>query len=420
MYWRVWGLLFDGERMPMSKYQSILQLLLFVLFAIVVSASGAEKNVAVYMAGYEPAGATGAHKVMGGELEKALSQSGKYVAVNRTEEILDVITKEHKYSRSGDVDDAGIMELGRQLGVQYLCIVEISDLRDVTAFYLTARLVDVVTAKNIKVATATSHLYSSYDMMAVAQQIARELMGAKGDGGKRQASASEAAGRYGQPKSKKKWMSAGLSGYYAGDFGGGLVWSPSGQVLAMPDHGMGICVFFDLSYLEAFVGYSGTISGPDSAAKAAGDRSKGTRWRSAAATSSDDLPGMSRSYLDFGLFAKFPFTFDPSGYDRVYPLIGVEYAVAVSGKLRYTNGNEYVLDGHNGRPSARAMSTQWLKFGGGFDFGNEHAFWRIEVLYGFRRASDFELNEVDKEQSNGHDASANIGHGLTVKIGFGM
>jgi hypothetical protein len=409
----------------MGKYQLTLQSLLIFLFAVVVSASGAEKNAAVYMAGYEPSGATGAHKVMGGELEKALSQSGKYVAVNRTEEILDVIAREHKYSRSGDVDDAGIMELGRQLGVQYLCIVEISDLRDVAAFYLTARLVDVVTAKSIKTATAVSDLYSSREMMAVAQQIAQELVGVKGDGGKKQASPPEAevAGRgqvYGPPKPKKKWMSAGLSGYYDGDFGGGLAWSPSGQVLAMPDHGMGICVFFDLSYVEMFIGYSGTVSSPDSAAKAAGDKSAGTRWRSAAATSADDLPGMSRSYLNFGLFAKFPFLFDPSGYDRVYPLIGVEFASAVSGKLKYTNGNEYVFDGRNGRPAARAMSAQWVKFGGGFDFGNEHAFWRIEVLYGFRKATAFELDEVDREQSNDRDASANLGHGLTVKIGFGM
>jgi len=132
------------------------------------------------------------------------------------------------------------------------------------------------------------------------------------------------------------------------------------------------------------------------------------------------LPGMSRTYLNFGLFAKFPFAFDPSGYNRVYPLIGAEYAAAVSGKLKYANGNEYVFDGRNGRPAASAMSTQWIKFGGGFDFGNEHAFWRIEVLYGFRTVSIFELNEVDREQSNGHDAAANLGHGLTLRVGFGM
>ncbi|GBU21611.1 hypothetical protein R80B4_01507 [Fibrobacteres bacterium R8-0-B4] len=398
----------------MSKLQLTLQMFFIVL--VVVSASGAEKNVAVYMAGYEPSGATGAHKVMGGELEKALSRSGKYVAVNRTEEILDAIAKEHIYSRSGEVDDDGIMALGRQLGVQYLCIVEISDLRDVAAFYLTARLVDVVTAKNIKTATAVSDLYSSQEMMAVAQQIAQELVGAKGDGGKKQAQPYKNAAS----KLKTKWMSAGLSGYYAGDFGGGLAWNPSGQVLAMPDHGMGVCVFFDLLYADMFVGYSGTISTPDSAAKAAGDKSDGTRWRSAAATSDDGLPGMSRSYLNFGLFAKFPFALDPSGYNRAYPLIGVEYAAAVSGKLKYTNGNEYVFDGRNGRPAARAMSAQWIKFGGGFDFGNEHAFWRIEVLYGIRSANAFEQDEVAVEQGNGRDASANLGHGLTVKIGFGM
>jgi hypothetical protein len=412
----------------MNKSQSTLHSLLFALLVAAASASGAEKNVAVYMAGSEPEGATGVHKVMGGELEKALSRSGKYFAINRTEEILAEIDKEHIYARSGAVDDASIMALGRQLGVQYLCIVEISGLRD-AAFYLAARLVDVVTAKNLKTATAVSYLYSSNEMMAVAQQIAWELVDEKGKGAKKQppppssSSYSEADSRrqaYAAPKPKKKWMSAGVSGYYAGDFGGGLVWNPSGQVVAMPDHGMGVSVFFDLSYAEMFVGYSGTISPTDSAALAAGDQTKGVKWRSAAATSPDGLPGMSRSYLNFGLFAKFPFPLDQSGNDKVYPIIGAEYAAAVSGRFKYANGKEYTFDGRNERPAASAMSAQWVKFGGGYDFGSERAFWRIEVLYGIRTPNIFELNEVDREQKNGHDAAANLGHGLTVKIGFGM
>lgn len=412
----------------MNKFQLALPLFLFVLSVAAASAFGAEKNVAVYMAGREPAGATGVHKVMGGELEKALSRSGKYVAINRTEEILAELDKEHVYARSGAVDDAGIMEIGKQFGVQYLCIVEISDLRD-ASFYLAARLVDVVTAKNIKTATAVSDLYNSREMMDVAQQIAWELVGEKGKGGDKKAppsgssSYSGAGGRsqvYVAPKPKRKWMSAGFSGYYDSDFGGGLVWSPSGQVVAMPDHGMGASVFFDLSYVEMFVGYSGTVSPTDSAAVAAGDKAEGVRWQSAAATGSEGLPGMSRSYLNFGLFAKIPFTTDQSGHDRVYPLIGVEYAAAVSGRLKYSNGNEYVFDGRRGRPAAKAMSAQWVKFGGGIDFGSQNAFWRVEVLYGFRRATVFELEEVGREQDNSRDAAVNLGHGLTLKIGIGM
>jgi len=399
----------------MNKYQSALQSiksLIVFLFAIVVSAFGAEKSVAVYMAGDEPPGATGAHKVMGGELEKALSQSGKYVAINRTEEILAEIAREHVYARSGAVDDAGIMEIGKQLGVEYLCIVEISDLRD-ASFYLAARLVDVVTAKSIKTATAVSDLYSSREMMAVAQRIAQELVGVKG---KKPPPPDPV---YVAPKPKRKWVSGGLSGYYNGDFGGGLVWSPSGQVVAMPDHGMGVSVFFDLLYAAMSIGYSGTVAPKDSAAEAAGDKTKGIRWQSAGVASSDGLPGMSRSYLNFGLFAKFPFDLNSSGEDRVYPMIGVEYAAAVSGKLRYANGNEYVFNGRNGRPAANALSAQWLKFGCGFDLGKE-GFWRVEILYGVRAPTLFEQNEVDREQLGGHDAAANLGHGLTLKIGLGM
>jgi uncharacterized protein (TIGR02145 family) len=127
------------------------------------------------MAGQEPKGALGAHKMVGGELVKAISRSGKYSAINRTDEILKVIDKEHGYQRSGAVSDEQIKALGRQFGVQYLCIAEISDVKG-GSFYLDVRLVDVVTAKTINSATATSALKNNDEMMTVAQQVARELV----------------------------------------------------------------------------------------------------------------------------------------------------------------------------------------------------------------------------------------------------
>jgi len=163
---------------------------LIVLLAL-CSAAAAQENsakptVAVYMAGQEPRGALGVHKVMGGELVKALSRSEKYTAVNRTDAILKQLDKEHVYQRSGAVNDEQIKSLGQQLGVQYLCIVEISDVKGGT-FYIEVQLVDVVTAEAVASATASSDLRTNQDMMIAAQYVARELVG----GGKSGASQSQ-------------------------------------------------------------------------------------------------------------------------------------------------------------------------------------------------------------------------------------
>jgi len=161
--------------------KKILTILLALCSMAIAQEQRAKPTVAVYMAGQEPRGALGVHKVMGGELVKALSRSEKYTAVNRTDAILSLLDKEHVYQRSGAVNDAQIKTLGQQLGVQYLCIVEISDLKGGT-FYIEVQLVDVVTAEAVASATASSDLRTNNDMMIAAQYVARDLVGG-GKGG---------------------------------------------------------------------------------------------------------------------------------------------------------------------------------------------------------------------------------------------
>jgi curli biogenesis system outer membrane secretion channel CsgG len=132
-------------------------------------------RVAVYMAGEEPAEVQGVHKVLGGELAKAINRSDRYSAVDRTEAILSQLTKEHKFQRSGAVNDDQIKALGQQFGAQYLCIVEISALQG-SGYYLDMRLVDVVTAELVNTATASSDFKDNAEMIRVAQQTARELV----------------------------------------------------------------------------------------------------------------------------------------------------------------------------------------------------------------------------------------------------
>jgi len=133
------------------------------------------QNVAVYMTGEEPVNARGVYNVLGGELVKAINRGDKYTAIDRTEAILNQLEKEHVYQRSGAVSDDQIKAIGKQFGAHYLCIVDMSVLPQNT-FYIDMRLVDVVTAQIVGIATAKSSLKDSKEMIRVAQQIARDLV----------------------------------------------------------------------------------------------------------------------------------------------------------------------------------------------------------------------------------------------------
>ena len=153
-------------------------IVLLTLFCCFASADS-KLRIAVYMAGEEPKEVVGVHKVLGGELAKAINRSDRYSAVDRTEAILNQLTKEHKFQRSGAVSDDQIKALGQQFGAQYLCIVEISALQG-NSYYLDMRLVNVVTAELVSTATANSDLKYDAEMVRVAQQTARELVDMEG------------------------------------------------------------------------------------------------------------------------------------------------------------------------------------------------------------------------------------------------
>jgi len=139
-----------------------------------IAAEQGKQAVAIYMAGDEPTGAQGVHNIMGGELARVISGSDKYLAVDRTEIILEQLAKEHIYQRSGAVDDDQIKALGQQLGVQYLSISNINPVGK--RYYLDTRLVDVVTAEIKRSVTETSTLKDANEMSRVARNIALELI----------------------------------------------------------------------------------------------------------------------------------------------------------------------------------------------------------------------------------------------------
>jgi hypothetical protein len=190
-------------------------------------------------------------------------------------------------------------------------------------------------------------------------------------------------------------ISLGIGGFYGGDYGGGLAWA-SGEKLAMPYGGAGTYLFFDAVYIETFVGYS----------------VGGGKWESPNANDVNNLPEMSRTYLNFGVLLKHPFY-----GGLVFPLIGVDYEASVSGKLEYANGNVYRFDIKNWRHDVYSLSALWFKLGGGLDIKIvENAYIRVETLYGFRTANTFEKYDASV---NNH-AETRTGHGLTCRLGAGF
>lgn len=77
-------------------------------------------------------------------LTDAIVKRGTYIAVERTTQFLKELNKEQSYQRSGQVDDDQISRLGKQMGVQLVCVVKIG--KSGEQLFISARLIDVETA----------------------------------------------------------------------------------------------------------------------------------------------------------------------------------------------------------------------------------------------------------------------------------
>jgi len=84
-------------------------------------------------------------RMLGTKVLAPFIQSGKFTAVERSDAFLNGIERERKKQRDGSVDDSQISRLGKEAGVQFVCI---ADLIDAFGIYsLSARLINTETAE---------------------------------------------------------------------------------------------------------------------------------------------------------------------------------------------------------------------------------------------------------------------------------
>jgi hypothetical protein len=199
---------------------------------------------------------------------------------------------------------------------------------------------------------------------------------------------------------------------FGSDFGGGVEHKLTilGQSIKgswpMPHTGGGAFAFFDMTYLEADVGFffgSGKwelrVGSPFNTSFKVGD------W--------------SFTSFNIGVFAKYPF--DVSGKVKLFPLLGAEYLAVVETRL----DDEETSDRGD-------FSQLWFKAGGGIDYDiNTSLYFRAEVLYGLRLATKLEKDGVEEMKTIWRSAFAPVsiqvtegktllGHGLTVKLAVGF
>ncbi len=133
-----------------------------------------QTKVAVYVTGHESVSET-AKQVVGGELVAGIVANSEYSAVERTAEFLEQIAKEHKYQRSGNVDDRQIQALGKQFGVQIVCAANIMPHGE--QCYIQVRMIDVETATVMATERELSSLTDLQQLMAASEKLAGRLVG---------------------------------------------------------------------------------------------------------------------------------------------------------------------------------------------------------------------------------------------------
>ena len=152
------------------------KLLFILLSTLSLTAFAQQKKVAVYVIGDD----AGINKVLGSKLVTAIARSEEYSAVERTAAFLSELSKEQNYQRTGAVEDDEISRLGKQFGVQYVCVATVTE-----AFnekYLSARLIDVESAQVERSASSSGAIQSLESLVSAANTVSDNLLANLGTG----------------------------------------------------------------------------------------------------------------------------------------------------------------------------------------------------------------------------------------------
>lgn len=111
--------------------------------------------------------------ILGNQIVTGFTNTGRYVAIERTNSFLSQLGAEQNYQRTGAVNDQEISQMGKQLGAHYVCVVDITEV--LGEKYISARMTDVETAEIINMYEESVNLHNVEDCIETAKKITQKL-----------------------------------------------------------------------------------------------------------------------------------------------------------------------------------------------------------------------------------------------------
>jgi len=130
-----------------------------------------KEKVAVYITGEVDASYK---KVIGAKMVSAITKDEHYAAVERTADFLAELSKEQIYQRTGAVDDRQIVELGKQFGVSFVCVADVSKVFD--SYFISARMINVKTGLITATAERDKEIKGMADLNELAEGVSDGLI----------------------------------------------------------------------------------------------------------------------------------------------------------------------------------------------------------------------------------------------------
>ena len=146
------------------------RLLILLLSALSLTTFAQQKKVAVYVTGNDPI-----NDIVASRLVDGIAKSGKYIAIERTASFLSELSKEQNYQSTGAVDDNEISRLGKQFGVDYVCVASAFNVWD-TEKYISTRLIDVESAEVVVSSSSNGAIVNSSQLIAALNTLSDGLL----------------------------------------------------------------------------------------------------------------------------------------------------------------------------------------------------------------------------------------------------
>jgi len=144
------------------------------MFAVIMTMAGAFAQdlprIAVYVTGDVP---DNEKKALGTRMLASLISIKRYRGIERSNAFLAEIEKEQIRQRSGEIDDSQISTLGKQFGVKFVCIADLTPAFN--EFQVSARIVNVETAEVEFIGESSGPLKSMADLERVSDQVVKNM-----------------------------------------------------------------------------------------------------------------------------------------------------------------------------------------------------------------------------------------------------